>query len=483
MKGELLELIPQKYLCPKCGKWHKYTWDQNLGYYDSSDYAIEMHCPNSFGIIEVYFANDRCYWNEGDQCYWCKISEFSEIGESRVQMIDSKNNFRLGFEFKPEEYAQVYAAEILEEANRKEEALHEREKELTLREKKLEESETALQAKEVALQTKVAKKEEANVMAKVTSFKKQIYEHSPKENVELIKEFLEKYKGTLKWLVPVVSIYGAYRVLNAKDAKLNVSNLNKNCKKELGFEFDILKDKKALKELVAFGGVVSGAYALTRVFDSTDKPEELSVEEIEGKMDSVEEAHQKFAWIQPKAEKLMPVAASVLVVYVLTQKPQWYEKVLKEAGLKEDYDWYIENDIEEFIEGQWDGDDKKDDFYGKRYIIGRMYYIFRSRTGLDGMHHAEVYECNIDYSGHLEINGYSDEYTFAVSKRNNIIYSWQYFECLDQWKIPNNETIVYYSPYNKRFADDLRGFCETNDADGVKHLYSFLANGEMHKEY
>ena len=82
--------------------------------------------------------------------------------------------------------------------------------------------------------------------------------------------------------------------------------------------------------------------------------------------------------------------------------------------------------------GRVDGDDKKDDFYGKRYIIGRMYYIFRSRTGLDGMHHAEVYECNIDYSGHLEINGYSDEYTFAVSKRNNIIYSWQYFECLDQ---------------------------------------------------
>ena len=84
MKGELLELIPQKYLCPKCGKWHKYTWDQNLGYYDSSDYAIEMHCPNSFGIIEVYFANDRCYWNEGDQCYWCKISEFSEIGDQVI---------------------------------------------------------------------------------------------------------------------------------------------------------------------------------------------------------------------------------------------------------------------------------------------------------------------------------------------------------------------------------------------------------------
>ena len=135
MKGELLELIPKKYLCPTCGKWHKYTWEQNLGYYDSSDYAIEMRCPNFLSILEVYFANGKCYWNNGDQGYWCEISEFSEIGESRVQMIDSKNNFRLGFEFKPEEYAQAYAAEILEEANPKEEALHEREKELTLREK------------------------------------------------------------------------------------------------------------------------------------------------------------------------------------------------------------------------------------------------------------------------------------------------------------------------------------------------------------
>lgn len=32
-------------------------------------------------------------------------------------------------------------------------------------------------------------------MAKVTSFKKQIYEHSPKENVELIKELLESIRG------------------------------------------------------------------------------------------------------------------------------------------------------------------------------------------------------------------------------------------------------------------------------------------------
>lgn len=322
MKGELLELIPEKYLCPKCGKWHKHEGD-SLSSYGSVRNSLELRCPidsDDDDVVYIFFDDDdECYYYDDDGNYDRSkgISEFSEIGESRVQMIDCEYNLKLGFEFKPEEYAKIYAAEILEEVVHKEQALQEREKELTQREKKLEENEKAQQQ---------AKKEEANIMSKVTTFKKQIYEHSPKENVELIKEFLEKYKGTLKWLVPVVSIYGAYRVLNAKDAKLNVSNLNKNCKKELGFEFDILKDKKALKELVAFGGVVAGAYALCKIFDSTDKPEELSVEEIEGKMDSVEEAHQKFAWIQPKAEKLMPVATSVLVVYVLTQKPEWYEK-------------------------------------------------------------------------------------------------------------------------------------------------------------
>lgn len=324
MKSELLELVPTKYLCPNCGKWHEFPYDEALDYFDSSGCTADLECPQKKNkdTVYFYFEDDTCYY--GVDYDWDAdkpISEFSEIGKARVQMIDSENKIKLGFEFEPSEYRKVYIDQILAEVNKREKALQAHEKELTQREKQLEEQEKALQVKESE------KKEEDNVMSKVTSFKEQIYEHSPKENVELIKAFLEKYKGTLKWLVPVVSIYGAYRVLNAKDAKLNVSNLNKNCKKELGFEFDILKDKKALQELVAFGGVVSGAYALVKVFDSAGKPEEHSVEEIEGKMDSVEEAHQKFAWIQPKAEKLMPIAASVLVVYVLTQKPQWYEKV------------------------------------------------------------------------------------------------------------------------------------------------------------
>ena len=171
------------------------------------------------------------------------------------------------------------------------------------------------------------KNKEDVVMA--TTLREQIYEHSPKENIELIKNFLEKYKPTLKWAVPVVCVYGAYRVVNSKG--IDVNEMSKKCKKEMGFEFEVLKDKKTLKELVALGGIVAGAYAFGKALNFAGNMEDPSIEEIEEKMKTVEEAHKKFDWIQPKVEKLMPVATSILVVYVLTQKPQWFEKVKEKA--------------------------------------------------------------------------------------------------------------------------------------------------------
>lgn len=168
----------------------------------------------------------------------------------------------------------------------------------------------------------ITKNKEDTVMA--TTLREQIYEHSPKENIELIKDFLERYKPALRWAVPVACVYGAYRIVNSKD--IDVNELSKKCKKEMGFEFEVLKDKKTLKELVALGGIVAGAYAFCKVLNFAGSTSSPSIEEIEEKMETVEEAHKKFDWIQPKVEKLMPVAVSVLVVYVLTQKPQWFEK-------------------------------------------------------------------------------------------------------------------------------------------------------------
>ena len=46
-------------------------------------------------------------------------------------------------------------------------------------------------------------------------------------------------------------------------------------------------------------------------------------------MDSLDLTSKKFAWIQPQTEAMLPVAVSVIIVYLMTQKPKWFE-TLKE---------------------------------------------------------------------------------------------------------------------------------------------------------
>ena len=158
----------------------------------------------------------------------------------------------------------------------------------------------------------------------------QLYRHTPEENVGLIKEWAEKYKPTLQWAVPVVSIYTAYRLLNS--SKVDLTKIGKECEKKLGFAFEPLKDKKALRELMAIGGATAAAYVaikgLGAIFNTED---EITSESVENGMSKLEKIHQKFAWITPKTEKLLPVAVSVIVFYMMTQKPEVLEGA-KEKG-------------------------------------------------------------------------------------------------------------------------------------------------------
>ena len=49
-------------------------------------------------------------------------------------------------------------------------------------------------------------------------------------------------------------------------------------------------------------------------------------------MEKLDGARKKFGWIQPKTEALLPVAVSVIIVYVMTQKPAWFEAVKEKAS-------------------------------------------------------------------------------------------------------------------------------------------------------
>lgn len=176
-------------------------------------------------------------------------------------------------------------------------------------------------------------KEGKGMANKKVSIKEQLWEHSPKENVELIKGWYSKYEDTFRWAVPVVCIYGAYKILNSKELGLTIDNIKKESKKKLGFTLDCLKDNQALNELLVLGGIAAGSVAVmnlaSSVFGSKEGKDiaELSTEEIEAGLENVEKAHKKFNFITPKTEKLLPVATAVIIVYLMTEKPEWFEKV------------------------------------------------------------------------------------------------------------------------------------------------------------
>lgn len=166
----------------------------------------------------------------------------------------------------------------------------------------------------------------------VTTLKQQILEHSPKENFEIIKAWGLKYKNVLKWAGPVAGIYMAYRILNSKDTGINVENIEDICEKEMGFTLDCLKNKRALKELMVLGGISAAAYGAFKAFGAIigeGSDDSLPFEEnLEKGMKNLEDTSKKFGWLQPKAEAMLPIAISVIIIFAMTNpmRLEWVKK-------------------------------------------------------------------------------------------------------------------------------------------------------------
>lgn len=332
MNPKLLDLKPTRYLCPYCGKWHDWAHDHSLGYYGSK--GIHFKCRTSSNPNEyVIVINDNfIYYTIKPFCKRFierlkgKI-ELSSIVESQFSscvlfsvpseaycfndcFFETCHFFRrgfdtyinLGFEFEQSEYDEIVKPQ----------------------EKEPQELEQSITKKK---QESVTENKEDTTMneEKKTTIWQQLYEKSPKENVELAKTWIRKYEKPIKWAVPVVTVYAAYRILNS--SKITVENIDNECRKGLGFHLDMLQDKKSLKHLMAFGGLTAAAYAAIKAVSIVDNKSELSVEEVEEGLESVKKASKKFGWIQPKTEALFPLAVSVIIVYVMTQKPAWFEKI------------------------------------------------------------------------------------------------------------------------------------------------------------
>ena len=91
MDKRLLSLIPKRYLCPFCGKWHENKELHHLGFYDFK-YPAEFRCHggfygNSYGF---YFSDDFFYFSTDSIC---RKAEKGIRGNIAISSIEESSEF------------------------------------------------------------------------------------------------------------------------------------------------------------------------------------------------------------------------------------------------------------------------------------------------------------------------------------------------------------------------------------------------------
>ena len=188
MNQKILGLRPQRYLCPYCGRWHKYVLPFELGYYDSRSYKAEFLCENycDINVITIFFSDGYCHYETGSNCPAMHfeiednipIEDFVlsstepcvtidipfDVDEEvcannrcstcsfKHKLLDGDDsqdrNITFGFEFEQSDYDELFKSDILA---RKENELKEREKAVKSKEQSLLKRENAIKSKEQSL--------------------------------------------------------------------------------------------------------------------------------------------------------------------------------------------------------------------------------------------------------------------------------------------------------------------------------------------
>ncbi len=338
MRPELLKLTPKRYRCPYCGEWHPWK-GMSLGYYDNAWCTTSLYFSHNHMAtdeIAFYFEDDFCYYEVPSVCGRINKIEGSILIKD---IVESSSKPRVTFHVevitsstlgKCKDCSDCWATDVCIACIQSDEG--DRHKVIIPFGFEFDEDEYFAI---VGKNQKGKDKKEDSIMKKATTIWDQLYKHSPEENVQIAKEWAGKYKPTLKWAVPVVTIYAAYRILNSRNSGITVKNIEEFSNKNLGFAFDSLKDKKSLSHLMQWGKITVGAYAamkaVSAIYKNTD-PKEISTEQVEDGLEKLEGVKNKFGFIQPKTEALLPVAVSVIIVYIMTQKPAWFETVKEKAG-------------------------------------------------------------------------------------------------------------------------------------------------------
>ena len=328
MNKELLNLRPIGLICPFCGQRHDLDVDGHLGYFYGGDqlrvlcqcmslefaldftdrYGETMHVyfetacdrvgPVSKTINTAEMVQDHeepilrfkipievsetvgtsgcCNSRNCSHYYSCNFRKMRDAGASTHMEVE------MGIIFRPDDYFKII-------------------------EKRPERTETSMKQN--------TNSNPANLIVD------RIWRCSPEENFRDLTAKVKEHSDVLKWAVPAGIVYAASRILKDKTLSGSGETITEVCQEKLGFVLEPLKDKKSLKILGGLGLVSAACYSAYKIF--TDDEKKTSLTE---KFSKLEEAKKKFRWTQPALEGLLPVATSVVIIYMMTQQPEWYVK-------------------------------------------------------------------------------------------------------------------------------------------------------------
>lgn len=108
MEKDFLNLVPKRYLCPYCGKWHKWDSNYNLSQFniDIDDLPVlkchSIPIPFRRGNYTLYFTGDYCHYNIERQCNRENLNLHGEIEIASIaQSEDSPTiTFKVPFQLK-----------------------------------------------------------------------------------------------------------------------------------------------------------------------------------------------------------------------------------------------------------------------------------------------------------------------------------------------------------------------------------------------
>ena len=150
------------------------------------------------------------------------------------------------------------------------------------------------------------------------SLKNRLLYCSPMQNIEYLKYCAIKNKTTIRWIVTIGGVYGAYKILSSQNTKLSIENIGSKCKEYFGFVFEPLKDKESLKKFLAVATSYSMTYFATKVIlkNFAKQATTESEAELQNGISEIEKARKKDL-LFPKMEELLPIAISILVIYLM----------------------------------------------------------------------------------------------------------------------------------------------------------------------